>query len=281
MCSLKETTFSCRHTQLSMVGPPCKVASDAQTAKTTKTTGKTNSIPSACTAGVCIQTREEDSSPCTPTCERERALRTLEQTHSEARDKIDKISERATAVEKAAEQGAPTPRFTKHGDRGWDAAKLEGLCKKAFEEATKLLGEYKKTKKEVVQELKTQLDVSRAAVKEFTVTAEGGKAEIVSFNTKPLVVLGDVAYDQLRDLVCEMERRASEACLEKQGWKFPEEDEEQCAVLRDRARWRFGNLSGTRMDAAYTGKPPYATIRYPTGLVNWSEPLGTRIVCQW
>jgi len=189
----------------------------------------------------------------------------LIQKYREAIVKIEKISERALVVEKAAEKGAPAPHFTKHGERGWDPDMLARLCKQAFEETQRLLREYSQTKKHILKDLATVHLTAKSAIKHYTITTNGVHSELVFFDERPLVHFGDDARAQLHDLVCGIERRASEACLEKHGWKAPQEDIEQCEVLKERARWKQANISGTRMDRAYSGnstKPRITTLPF-------------------
>jgi hypothetical protein len=250
MCNLKEITFACGHKQLCILDLQC---TGTFTSSSIATSDESRYPPIFCHAGIQVKTTENATTPCSLTCSRDHALQSLINKYRESISNIEKISERAHTIEKAAEKGPPTLHFTKHGDRGWDTNLLASLCKQAFEEVQNLLLEYSQTKKEIRTELETLILAANSAIKDYTIITDGVASELVFFDERPIVAFGEAARIQLHDSVCEMERRASEACLEEQGWTLPEEDVEQCETLRERVRWKSASLSGTRMDLAYSG----------------------------
>jgi hypothetical protein len=248
MCNLSELTFSCGHKQFSLLAPRCPGAFDSDS------DSKVRVSTAFCRNGIQVTVGSTSSEPCNNECRRKRAMQILSERYQEATAKIEDISQRASVVDTAAKKGPPGFRFTKHGARGWDPEMLDNMCRQALEEAHQLLDEYFSTKTELLNELKDMYVAAESAVVHYTVVVEGSTSELVSFDERPLEKFGNEAREQLHDLVCEIERRASEACLQKHGWVLPKEDEEQCEVLKERATWKKGFLSGTKMDDAYDGR---------------------------
>ncbi|KAF2689532.1 hypothetical protein K458DRAFT_400268 [Lentithecium fluviatile CBS 122367] len=245
MCYLKELTFSCGHKGLS-IRERCRA--------TFSTNKETPFPPEYCRTGIRVTTTETSSAPCKKNCQRYHAVQTLSQRYEEAKKKIEKVSGRVLAVQKAAEKGLPVINFRNHGERGWDPRMLEKLYSQSLHDANSLLGEYSCVEKDLLEELEALYLAAKSDIKDYIVAYKGVSSELVSFDERQLEAFGNTAREQLRDLVCEIERRASEACLEKHGWALPDGDTEQCEVMLKRAAWKRGVLSGTRMDDGFVGK---------------------------
>ena len=94
---------------------------------------------------------------------------------------------------------------------------------------------------------------ARSSVCSITVMNESGAAEMVTFEARALEKVYEGWREKFEDIMREIERRASDACLEQLGWEPPTFDMEHSTTIKERSVWKKGELSGTRMDDAYHG----------------------------
>lgn len=246
MCNLEESVYSCGHKRLHMLdGQGCKAVHSSN--------GKRHFPPRFCRNEIRIASTKSISQPCRPECERHHVLSILSKCYQEAVQKIEAMSKRASAIQAAMEKGKPPVCFPRLAEQQWDLSILQALSEASFAALGPLLVDFTIAKKAVLKELKDLHAASELAISEHTISINDKTSQIISFDDSSLIALGDDGRAQLYDMICEMERRASEACLEKHGWKMPDEDEVQARMLTERAAWKRGTLSGTRMDDAWMG----------------------------
>ncbi|KAF2257094.1 hypothetical protein BU26DRAFT_575558, partial [Trematosphaeria pertusa] len=247
MCNLKELSFSCGHKQYSIV-------TACPTAFRFKAT-PVDLPPDFCRAVVSIEECVSLPKACKEGCRRAKALEALNRRYKEANDKIEKVSERVDAVQKCLSDGqAPKYAFPGLEEKGWDTQLLKKLCAVALTQVRRLLSEYSTVKKSVLTDLDAAFTAAKLTIGEYEIEiSPGNVTRMVAFDGGALEQVGAELWEGLYDLVLEIERMASEACLEELGWEMPKEDEEQCEVLRDFGSWKVGVLSGSRMDDAFVG----------------------------
>lgn len=249
MCHLTELDFSCGHKQLIPTGEPCASAFRRKTTPSTQP-------PDFCRSAITISKTLTSPKACKEDCPRKEAYEALLRRYREAIDKIEKVSERAEAIKSCVAKGErPKTNFSKLAEQGWDPVKLRELCYQSLSQIPELLFEFSITKKKALIDLDAAHSAAKSSVREYTIEGAGGTVkEIVYFEGKGLEKMGIQLRDQLHDCVCEIERRASEACLEKVGWKFSKGGAGQLQLLRAFGAWKRGVLSGSRMDDAYIGR---------------------------
>ncbi|KAF2447313.1 hypothetical protein P171DRAFT_511548, partial [Karstenula rhodostoma CBS 690.94] len=252
MCELTHLTFTCGHTQLSF-SSRCPSASRRRSTPS-------HLPPDFCRAHTGITTPYLTTSPdpCMPSCRRKEALDALAKRYSSAKGAISKLVARAQKVEVCAEKmdaGSFTEKqFAKLEQEGWDAGKLVELCQEALSTLPGLLAEVPAATAASEADLEEAYAAAKASVRDYELVVgdEGETKELVAFDAGALVEARDGGM--LYEVVCEIERRAEQACLEQVGWEGPGEDGVQMGVLRDLGAWKRGVLSGGRMDDAFIGK---------------------------
>jgi hypothetical protein len=133
--------------------------------------------------------------------------------------------------------------------KGWDPVQLMILCKESLLETRTLLAAWTVTKKQTLQDLDIAYNAARSSIRSYMVDKSH---ELVSVDFEPFKHLcKTIAYD-LPELVRQIERQASFACLEKLGWRMPTDadEKEHVDMLQEFGKWKVGELSETRMDDA-------------------------------
>ncbi|KAF2635069.1 hypothetical protein P280DRAFT_204516 [Massarina eburnea CBS 473.64] len=245
MCILRVLTFSCSHIEYNLL-EHCE---------------HSHGSPEGhfCLAGTTELRHSDSPVPCQEDCPRVVVHSVLEGQRNDAFAKIAKVSERAESVKQSVVKSkGKTPKaahLSKLKEKGWDTAMLEGLCEASMSEVKTLLEEYEKTRETLVEELDGMYAEVKASVREFTPTSrDDGTQGFMSFDGIAIRDFGVQAHDQLYDSVCEIERRASEACLERFGWSVPEEDKVQAELIAELSLWKQGVATMTRMSDAFVGE---------------------------
>ncbi|KAF1978152.1 hypothetical protein BU23DRAFT_252516 [Bimuria novae-zelandiae CBS 107.79] len=254
MCNLEQTTFMCGHMHLILLDSCDNTFRRNSTPDT--------SPPDFCRSGTHIVQHIIAQVACKADCRRKEAQDTIERRYALAKERQDelsarvqKVSMRLTSTKTDDFLAAKRGLFAGLAKEGWDAEKLAALCDTTLNVLRDLLHEFAVTKAHEDEELAAALAAAKASVKEVhAAMPDGTKVELVAFDVRELEKLCDADGGPLYGCVCEIERRASEACLEFAGWEVPKEDQAQCEVLSELGAWKKGSLRGSGMDDAWVGK---------------------------
>ncbi|KAF2263380.1 hypothetical protein CC78DRAFT_617641 [Lojkania enalia] len=149
---------------------------------------------------------------------------------------------------------APKYDFRHLRKLGWDPELLKEMCEAALASLHPLLNTWNEKREAAIADVYNACRTQESCIRTFSVTAINSShvtRDLVNVDIRSMAELGESWVAQLYELVAEIERRASEACLEKLGWKLPEENNEQCQRLREWTKWKEGIVSGSRMDGAF------------------------------
>jgi hypothetical protein len=203
-------------------------------------------IPSFCLSGLEVVEKIQDTTECSNrkgpsslSCSERKALKPLQEVLDRVWPQIRRLAERVNSVKLCAKRADGVYDFKDLAQFGWNPDSLERASTSAL---TIQIPEFLQLWENTLDAKMAEIECTFENLAERICREISGPTSRATQCSNYRIASFEEYLEEVRDelyaIVAEIEAVAAEACLEREGWTWPEDDPEQCQSLKISSVWK-------------------------------------------